>query len=102
MAQTDRSRDGVVVFRDAAGVEWTVEEIESPTLPPRLLSLLSEERRRGGWLVFEADHGERRRLSPVPSGWRTLSDAELEKCCARGDRVPPAPARRAEDGPPAE
>ena len=31
----------------------------------------------GGWLAFECAH-ERRRLSPIPAGWETASDADLE------------------------
>jgi len=34
----------------------------------------------GGWLAFEAS-GERRRFSPIPSGWETASDTELEQMC---------------------
>ena len=37
--------------------------------PPRLTQ---------GWLCFERD-GERRRLQPIPEGWMTLPDSELEK-----------------------
>jgi hypothetical protein len=30
----------------------------------------------GGWLAFDGG-GDRRRLSPIPEGWETMSDAEL-------------------------
>ncbi len=39
-----------------------------------------------GWLAFEGA-GERRRLSPVPSGWRDASDAELRAMLARAKVV---------------
>jgi hypothetical protein len=30
-----------------------------------------------GWLVFDT-RGERRRLAPIPAGWETASEAQLE------------------------
>lgn len=36
----------------------------------------------GGWLAFEST-GERRRLSPIPSGWDQASESELERLCRR-------------------
>ena len=45
----------------------------------------------GGWLAFENPR-ERRRLSPIPSDWETVSDAELEQMCRRA--APAAPPRR--------
>jgi len=43
-----------------------------------------------GWLAFESA-SDRRRLAPIPPGWDSLSDAELEALCAR---AVPAPAPR--------
>jgi hypothetical protein len=34
------------------------------------------DRLRAGWLAFQTTH-EKRRLSPIPPGWETLSDDEL-------------------------
>lgn len=84
-------------FTDAVGVEWTVREIGSPSLAGTLAKVLERDRRRGGWLVFESADGDKRRLVPYPPDWRTVSLFELERWCMRATRVPPAPARRAED-----
>ena len=84
-------------FVDNVGVEWTVREVALPTMTATLQRLLAHDRRRGGWLVFESGDGEKRRLAPYPPDWRTLSPFELARWCMRGTRVPPGPARRAED-----
>ena len=82
---------------DAVGLEWTVREIGTPTMTHTLAKLLEHDRRRGGWLVFESIDGEKRRLAPYPPDWRTVTPFELERWCMKATRVPPAPARRAED-----
>ena len=74
-----------------------MREIGTPKLTRTLEKLLERERRRGGWLVFESSEGDKRRLSPYPPDWRTVSTFELERWCMKAARVPPAPARRAED-----
>ena len=85
-------------FVDSVGVEWTVREIASSTLTGSVAKMLEhDERRRSGWLVFESVDGEKRRLAPYPPDWRTTSVFEIERWCMRATRVPPAPARRAED-----
>jgi hypothetical protein len=84
-------------FTDAVGVEWAVREIAAPKLTQTLAKLLEHDRRSGGWLVFESNEGEKRRLSPYPPDWRTVTPFELERWCMKATRVPPAPARRAED-----
>ena len=91
--QPDLSRSYV----DSDGVEWIVREIASPTLTGKLAQMLDEDRRRGGWLVFESGEGEKRRLAPYPPDWRTLSAFEMQRWCMRAIRVPPGPARRAGD-----
>jgi hypothetical protein len=45
----------------------------------------------GGWLAFESTR-ERRRLSPIPSGWDAVPDTELERLCQRAAAA--APPRR--------
>jgi hypothetical protein len=84
-------------FTDSVGVDWTVREIGSPTLTETLAKVLHSDRRRSGWLVFESSDGDKRRLAPYPPDWRTVSMFELERWCMKATRVPPAPARRAED-----
>jgi hypothetical protein len=89
----EHSRD----FVDSVGVAWTVREIASPSLEGALAKLLEHDRRKGGWLVFESDEGEKRRLVSYPTDWRTMTAFEIERWCMRATQVPPAPARRAED-----
>jgi hypothetical protein len=84
-------------FTDSVGVNWTVREIGSPTLTQTLAKVLKTDRRRSGWLVFESSEGDKRRLAPYPPDWRTVSMFELERWCMKAMRVPPAPARRAQD-----
>jgi len=84
-------------FTDAVGVEWEVREIGSPMMSQTLAKLLEQDRRSGGWLVFQSTEGEKRRLAPYPPDWRTVSAFELERWCMKANRVPPAPARRKED-----
>ena len=85
-------------FVDTVGLEWTVREIGTPNMSPTLARLMSYDRRSGGWLVFESVDGEKRRLAPYPPDWRTMSSFEIARWCMRATHVPPAPARRAEDG----
>ena len=84
-------------YTDSMGLAWTVREIGSPTIPRALVRIFENDRRRGGWLVFESGEGDKRRLAPYPPDWRTMSDYELERWCMRALAVPPAPERRAAD-----
>lgn len=93
MSQVIKSRS----FTDSVGVEWTVREIGTAALTQTLAKVLEHDRRRTGWLVFESGDGEKRRLAPYPPDWRTVSTFELERWCMKAARVPPAPARRAQD-----
>jgi hypothetical protein len=84
-------------FTDSVGTTWSVREIAPGSMPQKLEQLLGEDRRRGGWLLFLSEKGEKRRLAPVPEGWAGLSSRDLEGLCMRARRVPPAPARRTQD-----
>ena len=84
-------------FTDAQGETWTVVEVATPRMPPALKKLVGRERRTGGWLVFVNEQGQKRRLSPFPDDWRSVSDFEMERWCMRAALVPPAPERRAAD-----
>lgn len=84
-------------FTDSVGIDWTVREIDSPSIPLALAKVLERDRRSGGWLVFESAEAEKRRLTPYPPDWRTMSSFEIERWCMRATAVPPAPSRRAED-----
>jgi len=75
--------------------------------PPVLEQRRGQERRRGlpdaiprvkltgglegGWLAFESSR-ERRRLAPIPQGWESATDAELDRMCRQS--VPAAQPRR--------
>lgn len=97
-------------FNDERRRHWMVWDVY-PTLaerrrtnsgPPRGMP---ERRRRAesrariiesmahGWLAFEAEDGERRRLAPVPADpqWQTVSEEQLREWCARAE-----PTRRRE------
>jgi hypothetical protein len=94
----DRPATEPRVFVDAEETRWEVREVRSHELPERLAKLLGDkDRRRSGWLVFESSTGEKRRLSPFPPDWTTVTAFELERWCMRAVRVPPAPSRRRED-----
>lgn len=44
-----------------------------------------------GWLAFEADNGERRRLAPIPEtphGWNSVSEGELRNWCSLAAPAP--------------
>jgi hypothetical protein len=84
-------------FTDSRGLAWTIREITPGPMPPKLSQLLREDRRQGGWLLFMSEKGEKRRLAPVPEGWASLTDRELEVLCMRARAVPPEPGRRSED-----
>jgi hypothetical protein len=90
-------------FRDSQGKSWEVWEVRPAaierrqdedrrryprefsdrrsTIPLRLLGGLKE-----GWLTFQSG-AERRRLSPIPEGWATLSDDTLRELAAKADAV---------------
>lgn len=40
-----------------------------------------------GWLCFESEHREKRRLAPVPESWETVSVKELWRLCEEAVRV---------------
>lgn len=97
-------------FVDERGRKWTVWDVH-PTLAERRRRNAGpppgmRERRRfveqrlhiranmaHGWLAFEAQDGERRRLAPIPGdseGWQNASVTQLRTWCARADPAPPA------------
>jgi len=82
-------------FDDERGRQWKVWEVH-PTIVGRersrevLLSLRPDMAE--GWLAFEEENGEHRRLAPipdVPNGWQNATLAELRMWCTIA-----APARR--------
>ena len=75
-----RYANGALDFTDSVGTLWTVSEIARLDYSERLMALLPHSERRQGWLLFESNQGERRRLTPVPGEWRSLPIAELQQC----------------------
>ena len=75
-------------FRDDAGVEWVVFLTARSVARDHHLP----EEYREGWLAFEAAHGEKRRIAPVPPDWESLSDRELSALCRRA--TPQAPRKK--------
>jgi hypothetical protein len=81
-------------FRDAAGIEWTVFEVRRANEESNWAYL--PRGFRSGWLCFESNAGKRR-LSPVPDGWRTLDETGLDRMLKRAAKVG-RPTRELETG----
>ena len=64
-------------FTDSAGTEWTIFEIRRQGNDEASWAYLPQGF-RAGWLCFESKVGKRR-LSPIPDGWKALNDSELER-----------------------
>jgi hypothetical protein len=85
------------VLVDCVGTEWAVTEVR-PLIDVSTAGLFQPHpERRQGWLLFESTDGERRRLAPYPTDWRTVSDFELERWCMRALRAGPGESRRRRD-----
>lgn len=69
-------------FWSASGEEWSVWDVVPLGIPSDVVRLLPEF--GDGWLTFYHAH-QWRRLSPIPAGWQSMSDAELDelRCLAR-------------------
>src|SRR3954469_22209431 len=72
-------------FTDSAGTEWTVFEVRQQGNEEDNWAYLPRGF-RSGWLCFESDAGKRR-LSPVPDGWRASNPPDLEKMLRRAPLV---------------
>ncbi len=88
---------GALDFVVANGTIWTVSEIARMDFSERLMALLPHPERRQGWLLFESQFGERRRYTPIPEEWRTLSQAALQQCLGNAIQSSAAEHRRRED-----
>ena len=62
-------------IRDDAGIEWMVYEVSPTSNQWRSIESLPEGY-RSGWLCFESPT-EKRRLTPLPSGWQDLTLEQL-------------------------
>ena len=88
---------GALDFTDTSGIVWTVSEIARLDFSERLMALLPHPERRKGWLLFESQLGERRRYTPIPDAWRSLSPTALEQCLAGAVPASAAERRRRDD-----
>ena len=95
-AQGPASRGDTRAFTDCVGTGWTVTEVQPLVDVATTWLLQPYPERRGGWLLFESDEGERRRLAPFPADWREISDFELERWCMRA-LARPGESRRQDD-----
>jgi hypothetical protein len=68
-------------FKDTAGTEWMVFEVSRQGNEEDNWAYLPRGF-RAGWLCFESDAGKRR-LSPVPDGWKSLDSSDLERMMRR-------------------
>jgi len=94
-----RYANGALDFTDSAGTLWTVSEIARLDYSERLMAMLPHPERRQGWLLFESDQGERRRLTPVPDEWRSLPVSELQHCLQNALPASSGEQRRRTDDP---
>ncbi|MGQ0715250.1 MAG: hypothetical protein ACT4PJ_16245 [Gemmatimonadaceae bacterium] len=73
-------------FSDADGRRWRVWDIRPDQLHGATRAEDYLQSMIHGWLAFEpAGGGEKRRLSPIPPGWDSASEAELEKMLERAE-----------------
>ena len=68
-----RPREPYRRFCDPQGGDWLVWRLSEDAVD-ELREAPSLSR---AWLIFLGPDGETRRLTPVPSGWRRLKDAQL-------------------------
>ena len=81
----------MIGFRDSAGIEWKVVEIEASTLTALPRSSLRHPEFKDGWLLFQSE-GTRKRLAPYPRGWRDMSADQLEELCRQARQELSRPA----------
>ncbi|HVX41303.1 MAG TPA: hypothetical protein VHB25_17195 [Gemmatimonadaceae bacterium] len=69
---------------DENGIEWTVFEVKRQ--PSAIRWSYLPEGFESGWLCFESSLGKKR-LTPVPDGWRRASDDEIKQMLKRAAPV---------------
>jgi hypothetical protein len=65
-------------FKDPKGTKWEVWQVMPTTTDGRTVVSPGFEH---GWLCFESDAGEKRRLAPVPGGWEDADSDKLWMWC---------------------
>ena len=83
------------IFVDPRGVQWDVFAV----YPEARLSVHSQLKGTypQGWLSFDSGV-EKRRFSPVPDDWPSLTDEQLSGICERADVAAPRGARQSRKG----
>jgi hypothetical protein len=79
MEQSESKPADPPTFVDGTERRWEVREIREPLLPERA-GLLARAEFSTGWLLFTSGT-ERRRLAPLPPGWRQAPEAQLRRWC---------------------
>jgi hypothetical protein len=79
-------------LQDSRGVRWSVFAVHPSAASGGRAPL--REHFRDGWLAFDAGD-ETRRIAPIPTDWRALSDADLLTLCEQAE---PAPRRARPSG----
>ncbi|HXD47664.1 MAG TPA: hypothetical protein VN600_02750 [Gemmatimonadaceae bacterium] len=74
--------------QDARGVRWSVFAVHPSAASGGRAPL--REHFRDGWLAFDAGD-ETRRIAPIPTDWRALSDADLLTLCEQAEPAPRRP-----------
>jgi hypothetical protein len=59
---------------------------------PEVRAGLVQARFERGWLTFQCE-SEKRRVSPIPSGWEVATDEALEELLRSASPVAPRPVR---------
>jgi len=73
-------------FTDSRGERWDVWAVypQARGTPHQVL----RGSFRNGWLCLETQT-QKRRLSPIPPDWESMSDVQLEELCQQASLVPP-------------
>jgi hypothetical protein len=73
------------VFIDSDGIRWDAFAVHPSSEISNRARL--PDPYQSGWLSFDSGQ-ERRRLSPVPDDWRTISEDGLRALCSKAESVP--------------
>lgn len=84
------------VFEDATGVTWDAFAVH-PSADAAGKARLPGPFQHG-WLSFDSG-AERRRLSPIPAGWQSMSDERLREACAQAEVASRRPPLSRSDAP---
>lgn len=79
MLQCNDESEDTPSFLDDGARRWEVRAIREPLLPDRV-DVLAPAEFSAGWLLFTSGT-ERRRLAPLPPGWRHAPETQLRRWC---------------------